>query len=91
MFVKLRGKKKRGGRDPYLVPGGVARDGDVLFHASLDVGGWDGEGGGVGGGVRGAGERKGVLEVEGPFDDGGDEARGDVPFDVAVEEPDAWV
>ena len=30
------------------------------------------------------------LEGEGGFDEGGDEAGGDVPFDVAVEEPDAW-
>ena len=41
------------------------------------MGGWDCEGG-VG------------LEGEGRFDHGGDEAGGDVPFDVAVEEPDAW-
>ena len=32
----------------------------------------------------------GLLEGEGRFDHGGDEAGGDVPFDVAVEEPDAW-
>lgn len=75
----------------YLVPGGVARDRDILLGASLDVGDWDGEGGGIGRGIRGAGEREDVLEVEGAFDDGGDEAGGDVPFDVAVEEPDAWV
>ena len=30
------------------------------------------------------------MEGEGGFDEGGDEAGGDVPFDVAVEEPDAW-
>ncbi len=30
------------------------------------------------------------LEGGGCFDHGGYEAGGDVPFDVAVEEPDAW-
>lgn len=38
--------------------------------------------------VRGDGE--GGLEEGGGFDEGGDEAGGEVPFDVAVEEPDAW-
>ena len=33
---------------------------------------------------------EGVLEGGGGFDHRGDEAGGDVPFDVAVEEPDAW-
>ena len=32
----------------------------------------------------------GLLEGGGGFDEGGDEAGGDVPFDVAVEEPDAF-
>lgn len=38
-----------------------------------------------------AGDADGLLEDIGRFDHGGDQARGDVPFDVAVEEPDAWV
>ena len=38
--------------------------------------------------VRRDGE--GGLEEGGSFNHGGDEAGGDVPFDVAVEEPDAW-
>lgn len=33
---------------------------------------------------------EGVLQICGRFDHGGDEAGGDVPFDMAVEEPDAW-
>ncbi len=37
------------------------------------------------------GDGEGGLEVCGGFDHGGDEAGGDVPFDVAVEEPDAGV
>ena len=36
-------------------------------------------------------EGDGVLQVQGCFDHGGDEAGRDVPFDVAVKEPDAWV
>lgn len=32
-----------------------------------------------------------LLDVERGLNDGGDEPRGDVPFDVAVEEPDAGV
>lgn len=47
-----------------------------------------GRGGGTGGEVvRGDGER--LLQLEGCFDDGGCETRGDVPLNVAVEEPDA--
>lgn len=30
------------------------------------------------------------MEEGGGFDEGGDEAGRDVPFDVAVEEPGAW-
>ena len=37
------------------------------------------------------GKCDGVLQVQGRFDHGGDEAGRNVPFDVAVEEPDAWV
>ena len=40
--------------------------------------------------VRGEGEGAGGLEAGGIFDHGCDEAGCDVPFDVAVEEPDAW-
>ena len=58
----------------YLVPGGIAGDGDILLGASLDMRIWYSKGGGVGGGVRGAGEGEGVLEVEGSFDEGGDKA-----------------
>lgn len=36
------------------------------------------------------GDGGGVLEEGGGFDEGGDEAGRDVPFDVAVEEPGAW-
>lgn len=39
----------------------------------------------------GGGDGEGFLEGEGRFDHGGDEAGGDVPFYVAVEEPDAWI
>lgn len=35
------------------------------------------------------GDGEGCLEGFGGFDHGCDEAGGDVPFDVAVEEPDA--
>lgn len=37
------------------------------------------------------GDGEGFLELQGRFDDGGDQARRDVPFDVAVEEPDTGV
>lgn len=36
------------------------------------------------------GDGSGVLEEGGGFDEGGDEAGRDVPFNVAVEEPGAW-
>ena len=36
------------------------------------------------------GDGEGVLQESGGFDQGGYEAGCDVPFDVAVEEPDAW-
>ena len=36
------------------------------------------------------GDGEGGLELVGGLDHGGDETGGDVPFDVAVEEPDAW-
>lgn len=59
----------------FFVAGGIAGGGDVLGFAGVEVGWWDGEG---------------LLEEGGGFDDGGDKAGRDVPFDVAVEEPDAW-
>ena len=36
------------------------------------------------------GDGEGGLEEGGGFDEGGYEAGGDVPFDVAMEVPDAW-
>lgn len=57
------------------IAGRVADGGDVLRGAGGEVVWGDGEGG---------------LEEGGGFDDGCDEAGGDVPFDVAVEKPDAW-
>ena len=54
----------------------VADDGDILRLAGGVVVGGDGEGGG--------------LEEGGGFDHCCDEAGCEVPFDVAVEEPDAW-
>ena len=53
----------------------MADDGYVLRPAGVEVVLRDGEG---------------VLEGGGGFDHRGDEAGRDVPFDVAVEEPDAW-
>ena len=37
------------------------------------------------------GDGEGGLEVERRFNHGCDEPGGDMPFDVAVEEPDAWM
>ena len=36
------------------------------------------------------GDGEGGLEKWGCFDHGGDEAGSEMPFDVAMEEPDAW-
>ena len=47
----------------------------MLRFTSVVMVGWDDEG---------------VLEEGWGFDHGGDEAGGEVPFVVAVEEPDAW-
>ncbi len=58
-----------------IVAGRVADGGDALRLAGVVVVLGDGEGG---------------LQDVGGFDEGGDEAGGDVPFDVAMEEPDAW-
>lgn len=36
-----------------------------------------------------AGQADGLLQVEGSFDKGGNEARDNMPLDMAMEEPDA--
>lgn len=80
-----------GGGGTYRVAGRVACDGDILLGASLDMAGRDRQRGRVGGGVRGLGEGQLLLELEGRFDHGGHETGCHVPFDVAVEEPDALI
>ena len=58
------------------IPRRVPLSGQFRSDAAIDVVAWDSDG---------------LLEDIGGFDHGGDEARGDVPFDMAVEEPDARV
>ena len=59
----------------FIVARRVADDGDILRLASVEVVWRDGEG---------------VLERGGGFNHRRDQAGRDVPFNVAVEEPDAW-
>ena len=61
--------------DIFRIADGVPRSGDVLIVAGVDVVLWDGQTGG--------------LKIHGCFDEGHDETGDHVPFDVAVEKPDA--
>ena len=60
----------------FHVTSGITGDRQILLRAGVEMGLRDSEG---------------FLQGEWGFDHCCDEARGDMPFDVAVKEPDAWV
>lgn len=88
------GYREKGGGVVLCLPAGDGAGGLVLARQVKEVGrvaggiALGGDASGVADGEVVVGDGELLLDVEGGLDKGGEKAGGDVPFDVAVEEPD---